>query len=263
MESPLDLKGRIALVTGAGQGVGRETVMLFAQQGAGGIVINDLFPERAEAVAKEVAALGTGVPCLPVGCDVTRYDDVQGMMEKATQEFERVDILINNAGVPALDPSKLAGQLLVKSEPEDWEPYIQLNLYGVMYCAHAAVKGMAERGYGKIVTVISDAGRVGEAGRVAYSAAKAGAAGFSRALAQEVGRHNVNVNCIALGTTMTPASEALFTDDMIKRMLKRYMLPRLGEPSDAASALLFLASDAASWITGQTLPVNGGFSVSQ
>ncbi|MFQ5503198.1 MAG: SDR family NAD(P)-dependent oxidoreductase [Planctomycetota bacterium] len=263
MESPLDLKGRIALVTGAGQGVGRETVLLFAQQGAGGIVINDLFPERAEAVAKEVEALGTGVRCLPVGCDVTRHDDVKAMMEKADREFDRIDILINNAGVPALDPSALAGQLLVKTQPDDWEPYIRLNLYGVMYCTHVAVKGMVERGYGKIVTVISDAGRVGEVGRVAYSAAKAGAAGFSRALAQEVGRSNVNVNCIALGTTRTPVTEALFTEEVVKRMLKRYPLKRLGEPNDAASALLFLASDAASWITGQTLPVNGGFSLNQ
>lgn len=261
MEQILDLQGRIALITGAGQGVGRQIALLFARHNAGGIVINDLFQERAEAVAQEIGELGGGPPCLPIAADVTDYASVSAMIEKATAQFGQLDILVNNAGVPALDPSELAGRTLVKSKPEDWEPFIRLNLYGVMYCAHAALAGMIERKYGKIVTIISDAGRVGEPGRAAYSAAKAGAAGFSRALAQEVGRHSVTVNCVALGATLTPTTEALFTDEMVQSMLKRYMLPRLGEPSDAAAAVLFLASDASSWITGQTLPVNGGFSV--
>lgn len=263
MASLLDLKGRIALITGAGRGVGRETVLLFARHNAGGIVINDLFQARAEEVAKEVAALDTGVPCLPVGTDVTKHEEVQGMVEKATEEFGRLDILINNAGVPALEAGATRGQTLAESRPEDWEPWIRLNLYGVMYCTHAVIKGMVERQYGKIVTVISDAGRVGEPRMVPYAAAKAGAAGFSRALAKEVGRNNVTVNCVALGTTRTPATKDWLTDQTVQRMLKRYMLPRLGEPTDAAAAILFLASDASSWITGQTLPVNGGYSVSQ
>ena len=139
-----------------------------------------------------------------------------------------------------------------------------MNLYGVLYATHAVVGGMVARRDGRIVTVISEAGRLGEAGLCAYSAAKAGAAAFSRALAKEVGASDVRVNCVALGITRTPSTEHWFRDDaaaMPAAMKERYLLPRLGEPFDAAAAILFLASDAARWITGQTLTVSGGYSV--
>jgi len=131
----------------------------------------------------------------------------------------------------------------------------------VLNCTRAALPGMIERGYGRIVTVISDAGRVGEPNLEIYSGAKAGAAGFIRAIAKAVGRYSVTANCVALGTTRTPATApALEVEEHAKKVLRHYPIRRLGEPEDAANMVLFLASDASSWMTGQTIPVNGGYS---
>jgi 3-oxoacyl-[acyl-carrier protein] reductase len=137
------------------------------------------------------------------------------------------------------------------------------NFFGVLNATNAVVRGMVERGYGRIVTVVSDAGRVGEPNFVVYSGAKAGAAGFIRGLAKAVGEAGVTANCVALSAMRTPATEAITADeDAVRRLLRGYVIRRLGEPDDAANMALFLASDAASWITGQTYPVNGGYTMS-
>jgi 3-oxoacyl-[acyl-carrier protein] reductase len=187
------------------------------------------------------------------------------MVADVEARFGRLDVLVNNAGIPPRDALTVGPRtLFLDTTSADWEPWIRVNLYGVLYTTHAAVRGMVARRDGRIVTVISEAGRLGEPGLCAYSAAKAGAAAFSRALAKEVGAHDVRVNCVALGITRTPSTEHWFRDDhaaMPEAMRRRYLLPRLGEPRDAAAAILFLASDAARWITGQTLPVSGGYSV--
>jgi 2-hydroxycyclohexanecarboxyl-CoA dehydrogenase len=258
-----DLAGRTALVTGAGQGVGLETALLLAQNGAAAVAVNDLVRERAEAAAAAVAAV-PGVRALACPADVTDEQAVRAMVAGVERAFGRLDVLVNNAGIPPPESLTVGPRTpFLETRSADWEPWLRVNLYGVLYTTHAVVAGMVARRHGSIVTVISEAGRLGEAGLCAYSAAKAGAAAFSRALAKEVGAHDVRLNCVALGIIRTPSTEHWFRDHaaaMPEEMKRRYLLPRLGEARDAAAAILFLASDAARWITGQTLPVSGGYS---
>lgn len=255
----LDLTNRTVLITGAGQGVGRQTALTCAAQGAQ-IVVNDFHRERAESVRDEIIAHGGNA--VAEVCDVTDYSSVQDMVQKAAADVGHIDILVNNAGNAGTLQEGLADPTpFWQTEPSAWAPWINTNYYGVMNAARAVVPGMVERGYGRIITMVSDAGRVGEAHFVVYGGAKAAAAGFSRGLAKAIGRHGVTVNCISLSTVRTPGVADFIGDDKaVKRMLSGYPLKRLGEPSDAANMALYLASDASSWITGQTYPVNGGYS---
>ncbi|MFG1922499.1 SDR family NAD(P)-dependent oxidoreductase [Cryptosporangium sp. NPDC048952] len=253
MAYELDLGGRRALITGAGQGVGRGIAEAFATAGAD-VVVNDLRPERAEQVAHEIGAT-------PSAFDVTEYADVTAAITK----LDGVDILVNNAGNAGSEGFGGLGRF-VDTSPADWEPFLRVNLYGVLHCAHAVLPGMIDRGWGRIVTISSDSARTGEANMAAYAASKAGAAGLTRALAAEGGRYGVTVNTIALGTMRTEATEALWSDPdnaHAKSLMKRYTIRRPGLPSDAAALSVFLASEQASWITGQTYPVNGGISFAQ
>jgi 2-hydroxycyclohexanecarboxyl-CoA dehydrogenase len=255
----LDLKGRIGLVTGAGQGVGRQVALHFASNGAGGVVVNDFVMARAEAVAVEVERAGCAA--LAVQSDVTDYVSVSQMFEKARGKFGVVDLLVNNAGNAGADPRAVSRKPFWEQEPKDWQPFLGTNLFGVLNCTRCAVPGMIHRNYGKLVTVISDAGRVGEPNLEIYSGAKAGAAGFMRAMAKALGRYSITANCVALGATRTPAiAAATSNEEFAKRMLRSYTIRRFGEPEDAANMILFLSSDASSWMTGQTVPVNGGYS---
>jgi 3-oxoacyl-[acyl-carrier protein] reductase len=259
MADLLDLKGRVGLVTGAGQGVGRQVALHLAAHNAGGVIVNDYYLDRAESVAEEIRSGGGRAKAMV--CDVTDYGAVEEMLQGGEEEFGRIDILVNNAGnagpVQGLDDIKPFWE----TGPADWQLWLGTNLYGVLNCCRAAVPAMMKREYGRIVTVISDAGRVGEPHLAVYSGAKAGAAGFMRGLARAVGRANVTANCIALAGVNTPGVQGLIPDDQaLKRILRSYIIRRLGQPSDAANMILFLASDAAEWITGQTYPVNGGYS---
>ncbi len=261
MESILDLKGRIGLVTGAGQGVGRQIALHFAAHNAGGVVVNDYHRSRAEAVAEEIRALGC--KAFAVAGDVTDYAAVTALTEEAVAHFGRVDLLVNNAGNAG--PTQGLGELPAfwETGPEEWRHWLGTNLYGVLNCSRAVLPGMIERRYGRIVTIVSDAGRVGEPHLAVYSGAKAGAAGFMRGLAKAVGRFNITANNVALSGVRTPGVADLVPDDeTMKKVLRSYVIRRMGEPDDAANMVLFLASDAASWITGQTYPVNGGYAVS-
>lgn len=261
MESILDLKGRIALVTGAGQGVGRQVALHFAAHNAGGVIVNDFHAERAEAVAEEVRAMG--VKALPASTDVTDFEAVAAMVAEAEGEFGRVDILVNNAGNAGPTTALGNEKQFWETGPQEWANWLGTNLYGVLNCTHAVVPGMMQRREGRLISVISDAGRVGEPHLAVYSAAKAGAGGFMRAMAKAVGRANITANSVALAGTNTPGIAGLVPDDeTLKKVLRGFMIRRMGEPNDAANLILFLASDAASWITGQTYPVNGGYSVS-
>jgi 3-oxoacyl-[acyl-carrier protein] reductase len=256
----LDLNGRIGLVTGAGQGVGRQIALHFAGHGAGGVVVNDVSLERAEAVAKE--AEGLGCRALPVTADVTDRDAVNDMVGRATAELGAVDVLVNNAGNMGADPGRVERKPFWEASVDSWDAFIGVNLYGVLNCASAVIPGMIERAQGgRLITVISDAGRVGEPGLEMYSAAKAGAAGFTRAVAKTLGRSMITAHCVAIAKTRTPAVAAMTENaELAKRVLRNYTIRRFGEPSDVANMVLFLASDASSWVTGQTYPVNGGYS---
>ena len=255
MVMELDLTGRRVLVTGGGQGVGRGIALGFAAAGAE-VVVNDIDAGRAGAVVDEVAAAGGGA--VPAVFDVTDHGSVRATVDGVGG----VDVLVNNAGNAGVAGFGGRGPF-AESEPADWEPFLQVNLYGAMHCARAVLPGMIERGWGRIVTIVSDAGRAGDAYMAAYSAAKAGAAGLTRALARENGRYGITANNISLGTMRTPLSEGLWSDpaneQQAKAMLRSYVVRRPGTPDDVAPLAVFLASDHASWITGQTYPLNGGF----
>jgi NAD(P)-dependent dehydrogenase (short-subunit alcohol dehydrogenase family) len=251
----IDLSGRRVLVTGAGQGVGSGIAKGFAAAGAD-VVVNDVRPERADATVKEIRELGGSAEASIF--DVTRYDAVTSAIEAVGG----VDILVNNAGNAGSEG--MAGRVnFVDSDPPDWDRYVRVNLYGVMHCARACLPAMIAKAWGRVITVVSDAGRTGDPGMAAYSAAKAGAAGLTRTLAIETGRWGVTVNNISLGTMWTPLTESMWAepdDPRAKATLKRYVVRRPGLPDDVAPLAVFLASHQASWITGQTYPLNGGYS---
>jgi NAD(P)-dependent dehydrogenase (short-subunit alcohol dehydrogenase family) len=257
----LDLTGRVALVTGAGRGVGAETARYLSGHGAR-VAVNDYVAERAEQVAKEITAEGAAAVAVPG--DVTDRASVELMVSTAKDAFGPVDVLVNNAGNAGAELAALTSKPFWDKDPAEWEPFLRVNLYGVLFCCRAVLPAMIEAGQGgRIITVISDAGRVGEQGLEAYSAAKAGAAGLTRALARSVGRYGITANNVAIAATRTPAITRLTeNEERAKKALSHYIIRRFGEPSDVAAMITFLASGAASWVTGQTYPVNGGFSVS-
>ena len=260
MTDILDLSGKAALVTGAGQGVGRQIALHFAAHGADGIVVNDFVADRAEAVVDEIKAAGG--KAIAVQGDVTNLDGVKAMVQAGEKAFGKIDVLVNNAGNAGATPTADARKPFWETGPEAWNSFLGVNLYGVINCASACIPAMIERKAGRIITIISDAGRMGEAGLEVYSGAKAGAAGFTRAIARSLGRYQVTANCIAIAATMTPAIEGRLKADpeRLKKMMEKYVIRRPGQPEDVANMALFLASDASTWITGQTYPVNGGFS---
>jgi len=260
MSDILDLAGRVALVTGAGQGVGRQIALHLAAHNAGGVVVNDYVLDRAEAVAEEIRAAGG--KALALQADVSSYESVTAMVARAEVEFGSIGVLVNNAGNAGANPSAELGKPFWETGPEVWNSYIGVNLYGVMNCAAAVIPGMiARQAPGRIVTIISDAGRWGDSGLEIYAGAKAGAAGFMRSVARTLGRHEITANCVAIALTATPAVERRLKGDpeRLKRTLEKYVIRRPGRPDDVANMVLFLASDASSWITGQVYPVNGGF----
>lgn len=260
MSGILDLTGKVALITGAGQGVGRQIALHYAAHGADGVAVNDFFDDRSRAVAEEIVALGGRAVAVPG--DVTDLDAVKRMKREAEEAFGHVDIVVNNAGNAGAMPDPEARKPFWETGPNAWNSFIGVNFYGVINCASAFIPPMIQRGSGRIITIISDAGRTGEAGLEIYSAAKAGAAGFTRAIARSLGRHQITANCIAIAATMTPPIEARLKADpeRLKKMMEKYVIRRPGQPQDIANMALYLASSAADWITGQTYPVNGGFS---
>ncbi len=260
MNDLLTLEGRVALITGAGQGIGRQVALHFAAHRAAGIVVNDFVLERAQAVAGEVQQLGG--QAIAVQADVTDLAAVKDMVAQGAAAFGKVDVLVNNAGNAGAEPSPEARKPFWEVGPEAWNSYIGVNLYGVINCTGACIPGMIERRSGRIVTIISDAGRMGDSGMEIYAGAKAGAAGFTRAVARTLGRHMITANCISIAATLTPAIEARLKADpeRLKKMMEKYVIRRPGRPDDVANMALYLASEASAWITGQTYPVNGGYS---
>jgi 3-oxoacyl-[acyl-carrier protein] reductase len=261
-DDPLDLGGQVGFVTGAGQGAGRAIALALARHNAGGVAVNDYYPERAEAVVAEIKALG--VPALAVPADVGDHAAVTRAIKAATDGLGPVTLLVNNAGNAGPTSNMGNGPLFWESPPDDWERFFRTNLYGVMNCCHAALPGMVAQRTGRIVTIVSDAGRVGGARIATYSAAKAGANGFVRAIAREAGRFGITCNAVSLSTLEPPLPEPeksqFLAGDQAKAIASAYVIRRLGKPDDVAGITLFLCSAAASWITGQTYPVNGGYS---
>ncbi|MBU1671141.1 MAG: SDR family oxidoreductase [Actinobacteria bacterium] len=249
----MDFSDTSIVITGSGLGIGRRAALEFASRG-GLVTVSDLESERAEAVASEIT--GAGGRALAVAADVTDYDQVKALIDGTTTEFGRVDVLINNAGT-----SKMA--MFVQTVPADWRFEIDLCLYGVMNGCHAVLPQMMERGSGKILNICSDAGRVGEPGLAAYSAAKAGVVGFTKAIAKEVARNNVLVNCLCFSAIRTEGIQAVFDamPGMEEKMVKRYPMKRIGEPEEAVNAMMMMVSDYVTFTTGQVLSANGGYAM--
>lgn len=258
---PFDLSGRTALVTGAGRGIGRSVALALARAGAA-VAVNDVDLARAESVAAELGE--AGAKAVGLVADVTDAAAVAQLVAAAGSALGPVDVLVNNAGNAGAGRGYEGARVpFWTSDPSTWQQWFAVNLFGVMLVSHAVLPGMVQRGHGRILTVVSDAGRVGEPYLVPYSAAKAGAAGFTRALAREVGRHGITVNAVSLGTVRDPADPREHDPEADAAQLRRYVVRRFGTPDDVAGAALFLASDEASWVTGQTYPVNGGYSLNQ
>jgi len=257
----LDQSGRVALVTGAGQGVGRQIALHLSAHNSGGVAVNDYHLDRAETVAEEIRAAGG--KAIAVQSDVTDLDAVKDMVAKIKSDLGPVGTLINNAGNMGANPTAEVIKPFWETGPEVWNQSIGVNLYGVINCTGAVMRDLIERNApGRIITIISDAARNGEAGLDIYAGAKAGAAGFMRSVARSASRFQINANCIAISATRTPAIEKQLADpELVKKIFSRYIVRRPGEPDDIANMALFLASDASAWISGQTYPVNGGFTL--
>jgi 2-hydroxycyclohexanecarboxyl-CoA dehydrogenase len=228
MGETLDLAGRVALVTGAGQGVGRQIALDLAAHNAGGVAVNDFYLERAEEVAGEIRAAGG--KAIALQADVTDFAGVKAMVAAAEGELGPIGVLVNNAGNAGVNPNPDARKPFWETGPEVWNSFIGVNFYG-------------------------------DTGLEVYAGAKAGAAGFMRGAARALGRFGITANSVSIATTVTPATEGRMNADpeLVKKMMGNYVIRRPGQPSDIASMVLFLASDASSWITGQTYGVNGGF----
>lgn len=252
----IGLDGRVAVVTGAGNGVGLEIAAHLARAGCE-VWVNDIDEDRAATAAGAITSEGGGT-AHPVVADVTDG----GAVGRMADQTGPVDIVVNNAGTGML--SWVSGTRhipFVESGPDDWDPVLRVNLTAVLGVTRAYLPPMLERGWGRVLTIVSDAGRKGERRQAVYGAAKAAAMGFSRGLAAEVGRNGVTVNCISLGTIRhgALAEHDQRNPERVELLTRAYPAGRLGNPEDPAPLAVLLCSDAGSWITGQVYPVDGGY----
>jgi NAD(P)-dependent dehydrogenase (short-subunit alcohol dehydrogenase family) len=250
---------KVAMITGGARGIGLATAKMFAAEGAKLVLVDinaDGLKQACNTFLDKTAVMG-----LP--CDISQADQVQAMVAEATRRLGRIDIFINSAAV-------LDDKLFLESSMADWDRMLKVCVYGPMLCLAAILSGMVERRYGRVICMASDAARVGQARLSYYAAAKAAVIALVKSVAQEVGGSGVTLNVVSPGATNTPlrmererSLRAQMGDEKYQRrvssVLKMYPLGRLGEPDDIAAAIVFLASDRASWVTGQVLSVNGGF----
>lgn len=261
----LGLAGKTVIVTGGAANIGRGITFGFAREKCN-VVIADLDQEQAEKVAKEAESLGGKV--IAVRTDVTDWDSVQAMVKKTLDTFGSIDVLVNNAGF-------VSNKLFMKKPAEEYEKEIKINYLGVLNCTRVVLDHMTERKSGKIVNIASDSGRVGEPREAVYSGTKGAVIAFGKAVAKEMGRFQINVNAVCPGATIpekpgTAGKGSMWAGDVTVEMIPpetkekiigQYPLGRMGKPEDVANAAVFLASEAANFITGQTLSVSGGFSM--
>ncbi len=251
MEAILELKNKVALITGSGQGIGKATAIGFVKEGAK-VIISDIVPETAKATAEELKKSGFKVEYI-VG-DVRRKKNAEDMVKKAVDCFGRLDILVNNAGACSLGP-------IDEMSEKDWNYCIDVDIKGVFLCTQAAVKVMKKQNEGCIINVSSIHGLQGMPERGPYSVAKAGVINLTRTLAAELGRCNIRVNCVAPGFTMTEGfNNAISLGTVnIKELIEKIPLGRLPKPDDIANAIIFLVSEKSKCITGVTIAIDGGW----
>jgi 2-hydroxycyclohexanecarboxyl-CoA dehydrogenase len=246
----LGLQGKVALVTGGGRDIGREISLALAREGAA-VAVNYLHSKaEAEATVAEIGRPGgRGMLC---PADITDYEAVKGMVADIVRDLGGIDILVNNAGY-------VESRLFLDSRPEEWRRQVDVGLYGVLNCCHAAAPRMAERRGGRIVNIVGDSARVGQPRLGITAAARGGVITLARTLARELGRSSITINTVALGYVETSHSDQAWLAANRDKILSSYAIRRLGRPSDVAPFVAFLASEHAGWVTGQTISVSGGY----
>ena len=261
----LGLQEKNVIVTGGGSNIGRSIVHAFAAEGSN-ITIAEISPSQGEVVAGEVAQMNTGSKVKVIACDVTDPKQVDDMVARSITEFGSVDVLVNNVGWTV-------DRLFMEKPREEWEKEVKVNLWGAINCIHGVLPSMIERQSGAIVSISSDAGRMGEYREAVYSACKAGVIALSKSIARETGRYGLRLNMVCPGLVVPGEDESIstesmwnqmrdiFTEDVLERVKRGYLFRRLAKGSEIANAVVFLSSDAASFITGQTLSVSGGYTM--
>ena len=257
----LGVKGKSVFINGGGEGIGVLVARMLAQEGAN-IALADINAEKVQETAAKVKAMGSEAIWFEV--DVTNQAQTEQAVHKAIDHYGKIDILVHIPGRGERKPFQKSGK-------QDWDFALNLNLMGPLYSTKAVIDNMIANKGGSIVYVVSDAGRVGEVNNPVYSAAKGGVIAFSKSLARELGRNLIRVNCVALSAMDTPGGrkyqeqiaerKGITLEALHKSFMSSYLIRRFGRPQDAADAICFLCSDRADWITGQTLSVNGGYSL--
>jgi 3-oxoacyl-[acyl-carrier protein] reductase len=242
-------QSRVALITGAGRGMGKSVAQIFCARGAR-VVINDTNLELAHESVRELAT--NGAATFAIGGSVANSQDVQNMIAQTLEQFGRLDILVNNAGV--LRPTKV-----IDIPEAEWDFILNVNLKGTFLCSQAALPAMQKNGWGRIINFSSTAGKnISTVGGAHYTAAKAGILGLTRHLAKEVARDGITVNAVCPGLIDTEMVRATISDERTKAYAESFPIPRLGKPIEVAELVAFLASDEAAYITGASLDINGG-----
>ena len=252
----MKLRGKTALVTGGGRGIGRAIALGLAQEGAQ-VAVLDILADNAAAVVREIEA--TGVKALALPADLTKRAQVDRAVADTLAQFGQIDILVNNAGWDRME-------MFLDSEEETWDKIIAINFKGMLYVCKAALPSMVARGQGKVISIASDAGRAGSTGEAVYAGTKGAIIAFSKTLAREMARHKITVNVVCPGLTETPLLQGIReqspkTEKVIEAVTRAIPLGRVGQPEDIAGAVVYLASPAADFVTGQTLSVSGGLTM--
>jgi len=248
-----DLNGKVAVITGSRRGIGRGIAERLAYAGAK-VIISDIDLEESEKTANEIAKK-LNIETYTIKCDVSKKEEVDNLIKKTVEKFGKIDILINNAGIFFQKP-------FLEYTEEDWDKIIAINLKSVYLCSQAAAKEMVKRNYGKIVNISSIAGVIGYPGAAAYCASNAGIINLTREIALELAPNKINVNGVAPGLIETPMTKFIIENKTaFEQTLTAIPWKRQGQPSDIANAVHYLASDEADYVTGQTLVVDGGWTI--
>ncbi|MFG1361125.1 SDR family NAD(P)-dependent oxidoreductase [Xanthobacter pseudotagetidis] len=246
------LEGKVAIVTGGARDVGGEIARSLAREGVRVAVNYNSSQAEAQALVDDIAAAGGTARA--VKADISDYEQVRAMTDGVAADWGSIDILVNNAGY-------VKYQRFIESEPADWRRQIDICLYGALNCSHAAAKHMAKQQNGRVINIVGDSSRIGEANISLAATARGGTIALGKSMAKELGRYNVTVNTIALGLIETAHQDPEFLAKNMERIVKAYPLRRIGKPGDVAPMVVFLSSEGADWITGQVISVNGGFSM--